>query len=139
MPRIFVNLPVADVAKSTTFYEAIGFVKDEAFSQGDSGAVLRWSDDVCFGVLSHAQFATLAHKPIADSHATSPVLFALSCDSREDVDAIVERAVAAGGKEGHGPEDMGFMYSRAFEDPDGFGFGPFWMDAAAMGATPEVA
>jgi predicted lactoylglutathione lyase len=132
---IFVSLPVADVAKSTAFYEAIGFVKDETFSQGADAAMVRWSDEINFMLASHAQFAKLAPKPMADSQATSPVLFALSFDSREDVDAIVAKAVAAGGKEGHEPEDMGFMYSRAFEDPDGFGFGPMWMDVEAAFAA----
>jgi predicted lactoylglutathione lyase len=132
---IFVNLPVADVAKSTAFYEAIGFVKDETICKGPDAAMVRWSDEINFMLLSHAHFAQFAPKPMADSHATSPVLFALSFDSREAVDAITEKAIAAGGKEGHEPEDMGFMYSRAFEDPDGFGFGPMWMDVEAAVAA----
>src|SRR3546814_971874 len=63
-------------------------------------------------------------KQIADSHATSGALYALSFDSRADVDAITEAAIAAGGREAHDPEDHGFMYSRAFEDFDGHGWGP---------------
>ena len=128
---IFVNLPVADVAASTAFYEAIGFVKDETFCKGPDAAMLRWSDEINFMLLSHQHFATFAPKPIADSRSTSAVLFALSCDSREAVDAITAKAVAAGGQEGHDAEDLGFMYSRAFEDLDGHGFGPMWMDVEA--------
>ena len=60
-------------------------------------------------------------------------LIALSCDSRAEVDALTAAAVAAGGRSLHDAEDLGFMYSRAFEDPDGNGFGPFWMDPAAAG------
>ena len=53
------------------------------------------------------------------------------------MDAITEKAIAAGGREAHPAEDQGFMYSRAFEDPDGNGFGPFWMDVeAAVAAMP---
>ncbi len=134
----FVSLPVADVAQSTAFYEAIGFTKDQTFSQGAEGAMVRWSEEVSFMLLSYKQYAQIAPKPMGDSHATCPVAFALSFDSREAVDAIVAKAVAAGGKEGHGPEDLGFMYSRAFEDPDGFAFGPMWMDvAAAVAATSK--
>ena len=141
---IFVNLPVADVAKSVAFYEAIGFVKDETICKGPEAAMVRWSDEINFMLLSHAHFAMFAPKPMADSQTTSAVLFALSFDSREEVDAITARAVAAGGREGHEAEDMGFMYSRAFEDPDGHGFGPMWMDVEAAVAAmsqpqPEAA
>ncbi|WP_174292847.1 VOC family protein [Sphingomonas bacterium] len=132
---IFVNLPVADVAASTAFYEAIGFVKDETLATGPDAAMLRWSDDVSFTLLSHARFADFAPKPIADSRATSAILFAFALDSREEVDAITAKAVAAGGQEGHEPEDMGFMYSRAFDDLDGHSFGPMWMDVAAAVAA----
>lgn len=135
---IFVNLPVADVAASAAFYEAIGFVKDETICKGPEAAMLRWSDEICFMLLNHARFTDFAPKPIADSRSTSAVLFALSCDSREEVDAITAKAIAAGGREGHDAEDLGFMYSRAFEDLDGHGFGPMWMDVeAAVSAMAE--
>jgi uncharacterized protein len=132
---IFISLPVADVAKSTAFYEAIGFVKDDTIAKGPEASMMRWSDDINFMLLSHAHFARIAPKPMADSQATSPVLFALAMDSREAVDEITRKAVAAGGKEGHDAEDEGFMYSRAFSDPDGFGFGPVWMDMEAAVAA----
>ena len=69
------------------------------------------------------------------------MLLALSCDSRDDVDQISEKALGAGGREVHGAEDHGWMYSRAFEDPDGHGWGPFWMDAeaAANAMAPQTA
>lgn len=138
---IFVNLPVADVAAATAFYQAIGFVKDETIAKGPEAAMLRWSDDIAFMLLSHAHFANFAAKPMADSRTTSAVLFALACDARADVDAITAKAVAAGGSEGHDAEDLGFMYSRAFEDLDGHAFGPMWMDvaAAAAMAAPDAA
>ena len=136
MPRmIFVNLPVADVAKSAAFYAAIGCERNERFSN-DRGVSMVWADAISFMLLDHGLYSTFTPKPIGDAHATSSALFALSLDSRAEVDAISEAAVAAGGREAHGPEDQGFMYSRAFEDPDGNGFGPFWMDADAMPAAP---
>mgnify|MGYP001139632099 FL=1 len=55
----------------------------------------------------------------------------MSFDSRDAVDAITAAALAAGGRELHDPENEPYMYSRAFEDLDGHGFGPFWMDMAA--------
>jgi predicted lactoylglutathione lyase len=136
MPKmIFVNLPVADVAGSVAFYEAIGFVKDETICKGPEAAMMRWSEEINFMLLSHEHFANFAPKPIADSRTTSAVLFALPLDSREEVDAITAKAVAAGGSMGHDAEDMGFMYSRAFEDLDGHGFGPMWMDVEAAVAA----
>lgn len=128
---IFVNLPVEDVAKSTAFYEAIGCVKNEQFSN-EVASAMNYSDTIHFMLLSKSFYSTFTPKPIADTHATSAVLLALSFDSREGVDQITEAAIAAGGKEGHDPEDMGFMYSRAFEDPDGHAFGPFWMNPDGM-------
>ena len=134
---IFVNLPVADVAKSTAFYEAIGCVKDERFS-ADHAASAVYSDSIVFMLVGHDFYKTLTPKPIADTHKESAVLIALSFDSKAEVDAITEKAIAAGGKEGHESEDIGFMYSRAFEDLDGHAFGPLWMDVdAAVAALSE--
>lgn len=133
---IFVNLPVADVARATAFYEAIGFQKNPQFSS-DRSSSMTWSDTITFGLLDRALYSTFTTKPIADSRSTSAMLIALSFDSRADVDAITEAAIAAGGQEAHGPEDEGYMYSRAFYDLDGHGFGPVWMDIAAAGATTQ--
>lgn len=140
MPKaIFVNLPVADVAKSTAFYEAIGCVKDARFSN-ESASAMHYSDTISFMLLAHDFYRTFTPKQIIDAKTTSGALIALSFDNRAEVDAITEAAIAAGGREAHDPEDMGFMYSRAFEDPDGHGFGPFWMDVdAAVAAMPPAA
>lgn len=135
---IFVSLPVANVAKATAFYEAIGMTRNARFSN-EQGSAMAWSDTISFMLLDHALYSTLAAKPIGDAHATSGALFALSCDSRADVDALTEAAIAAGGREAHDPEDLGYMYSRAFEDLDGHAYGPMWMDMdAATTAQPEV-
>jgi predicted lactoylglutathione lyase len=131
---IFVNLPVADVAKSTAFYEAIGFTKNAQFSNEQASSMM-WSDTIAFMLLARPFYSTFTAKEIADTHKTSAALLALSLDSRAEVDAITEAALAAGGKELHPAEDLGFMYSRAFEDPDGHGFGPLHMDMAAANAA----
>jgi len=132
--KLFISLPVSNVAASVAFYEAIGMTKDDAFPSGDSGAAMNWGDAVCFMLASHAAFGSLIAKPIADTHSTVANLFALSMDSRDAVDAIFKAALATGGREVHGVEDEGFMYSAGFEDPDGHGFGPFHMDMAAIPA-----
>ncbi|MGJ3628642.1 VOC family protein [Sphingomonas sp. MMS24-JH45] len=82
-------------------------------------------------LLDRGFYTTFTPKEIVDPHRQTQALFALSLDSRE-VDAVAEAAIAAGGREAHDPEDEGYMYSRAF-DTDGHGWGPFHLDAAAMG------
>ncbi len=138
--RIFVNLPVADVAKATAFYEVIGFEKNAMFSN-ERGSGMVWSDTINVMLLGRDFYQTFTKKEIIDAKAQSGVLIALAFDSRADVDAFTEAALAAGGRELHDPEDMGFMYSRAFEDLDGHGYGPFFMDMAAAAETmaPESA
>jgi uncharacterized protein len=133
MPKmIFVNLPVKDLSFSTRFYQAIGCEKNEQFSD-ENAASMVWSDTITFQLLTHAYFLTFTPKPIAEAQKTTAMLIALSRDSREEVDAIVEAAAAAGGKADiRERQDMGFMYVRTFEDPDGHVFEPMWMDVAAI-------
>jgi len=136
---IFVNLPVTDVARSTVFYEAIGMEKNPKFSN-EHAASMVWSDTIHFMLLEHAFYATFTDKRIIDANTTSGALIALALDSRAEVDAMAAAAIAGGGSAVHDAEDLGFMYSRAFADPDGHGFGPFWMDpAAAQDGPPDMA
>lgn len=130
---IFVNLPVADAARAAAFYEAIGFTKNAMFSN-DKASAMVWSDTINVMLLERDFYATFTTKPIIDAKTMSGVLLALNFDSREQVDAITQAALDAGGRELHDPEDEGFMYSRAFEDLDGHGWGPFMMDMAAAQA-----
>ena len=140
MPRmIFVNLPVSDIARSTAFYQALGFERNAKLSNGQAASMM-WSAAIVVGLLGRDVYNSLTPKQIVDAHTQTQALFALGLDSRAEVDALTEAAIAAGGREAHPPEDHGFMYSRAFEDPDGHGFGPFWMDpTAAENRSPENA
>lgn len=133
MPKmIFVNLPVRDLAAATRFYEAIGCEKNDQFSDENASSMV-WSDTIHFMLLKHEFYKTFTSKPITDAHAGSAMLIALSRDSREDVDAITEAARAAGGKADVRPaQELGFMYSRAFEDLDGNTFEPVWMNMDEM-------
>jgi predicted lactoylglutathione lyase len=134
---IFINLPVSDLAAATRFYEAIGCEKNEAFSDHQASS-MAWSDTITFQLLARDYFATVTPKTIADAHATSEVLLALSHDSREAVDAILDAAAATGGKADiHEPQDMGWLYTRAFEDPDGHVFEAISADMAAAPAEME--
>ena len=137
---IFVNLPVTDVARAEAFYAAIGCVKDARFSN-EAAVSMQLSDEIVFMLLSHEFFQGFTPKTIADASKTSEVLLCLSQDSREAVDAITEKAAAAGGKADiRPPQDHGFMYGRSFEDPDGHIFEPMFMDLNAfMKATGQTA
>jgi predicted lactoylglutathione lyase len=133
--KIFVNLPVQDLAAATRFYEAIGGKKNEQFSDEKASSMV-WSDTITFQLLTREYFATFVAKPIADAHATCQVLLALSCDSRDDVNAIVEAAASAGGTaDVREVMDMGWLYNRAFADPDGHVFETLSMD---MNAASEM-
>jgi len=136
MPKmIFVNLPVKDLAAAIRFYKAIGCEQNMQFSN-DQAAMMVWSETISFMLLTHEYFGTFTAKRISDAHQSCEVLLALSRDSREDVDAITQAAAATGGKaDVRPPQDMGFMYSRAFQDPDGHVFEPVWMDMAAAQAA----
>lgn len=131
MPQmIFVNLPVTDVPRARAFYQALGWTINEQFS-GETGACIVVSDAICLMVLTHGQFRDLSPKPLVDPRQGATALISLTCDTRAEVDRIAEAAIAAGGADAHPPEDLGFMYSRAFHDPDGNGFGLFWMNPTA--------
>ncbi len=104
---IFLNLPVKDLAVSTTFYGAIGCVKNEEFSNEDASSMV-WSDTITFQLLRHDYYKTFTAKPIADAHKTNGMLIALSRDSREEVDAMVDAAAKAGGQaDVREPQDLG--------------------------------
>ena len=131
---IFVNLPVADVAKATAFYEAVGFDKNPQFSNEQASCMV-WSDAIHVMLLDHGFYRTFTTKQIADAHKTSAALIALSRASREQVDAIADAAIAAGGRQTRDTEDGGFMYARPFEDLDGHTFEPIYMDMEAFSAA----
>jgi predicted lactoylglutathione lyase len=133
---IFVNLPVADLPKAVAFYEAIGARVEPKFTN-EQAACMVVSDTIFVMLLTHPFFQGFTTKRIADARETCEVLIALSCDRRDAVDEMTDAALGAGGREAREPQDMGMMYSRAFEDPDGHIWEPMWMDpkAAEQGAS----
>jgi predicted lactoylglutathione lyase len=136
---IFVNLPVTDLPASMTFYEAVGFTNNPMFTN-DQAAAMAWSDEIVVMLLRHDFWKTFTSRTIPDAHQTAQVLLCLSHDSKEAVDAIVEAALAAGGKPEPTPtQDMGFMYGRSFEDPDGHIWENVYMNMAAVPEGETVA
>ena len=138
MPKmIFVNLPVTDLQRSMRFYEAVGFTNNAQFSN-EQAAAMEWSDTIKVMLLTHDFWRTFTDKKIVDAKGSAQVSLAISRDSREEVDEIVEAAAGSGGRADPGPkQDLGFMYSRGFEDPDGHIWEPVWMNpAVASGEQP---
>lgn len=129
--KIFVNIPVADLNKSITFYKALGFTQNQQFSD-DTAACMVISEDNYVMVLTHEKFRGFSAAPIPDAHKTPGFAVALECASKAEVDAQVEAGLAAGGSEPTPANDFGFMYQRTVADPDGHRWEPFWMDPAAL-------
>jgi predicted lactoylglutathione lyase len=128
---IFVNLPVPDLPRSIAFYEALGAVKNEQFTD-HTAACMVFSETIHAMLLTHDKFRQFTLKKIADAKETTEVLICISAESRDDVDATLARAASAGGTIDPGPkQDYGFMYGRSFEDLDGHIWEVMWMDVAA--------
>lgn len=135
---IFINLPVVDLDRSKAFYEAVGAVNVPAFTD-DSAAMMKFSDVISVMLLTHERFSGFTDRAIPDAHKTAQVLLALSEESRDAVDATLQRVVVAGGEGDPNPvQDHGFMYGRSFADPDGHIWETVWMDVEAAMASAGV-
>jgi predicted lactoylglutathione lyase len=134
---LFVNLAVDDLARSRTFFESLGYSINEGFSDENAVSVVI-SDTIVAMLLTREFFAEFTSKPIIDATTSTEVQLALSAESKEEVDAIHAKALAAGATPA-GEQDHGFMYSKSFDDPDGHHWDFVWMDpAAAAGGAPEL-
>lgn len=128
---IFISLPIKDLAVSKAFYEALGFEYNPQYSD-DKGACMIWSESIYVMILTHEKWHSFTDRPIPPE-GSSEVALNISCDSREEVDAMNAAAAAHGGTSDINPvQDLGFMYGRDLADPDGHIWGPFWMDDKGM-------
>ncbi|MET8449213.1 VOC family protein [Streptomyces sp. NPDC005209] len=128
---IFVNLATNDVEASKKFFTELGYTINPQFSSDENACVVI-SDTIVAMLLSKSRYADFTKKEIADSTKTSEVLICLSAESREKVDELVDKAIAAGGTATGETQDQGFMYGRAFDDLDGHTWEVVWMDPAAV-------
>lgn len=128
---IFVNLAVNDLDTSKKFFTELGYEINKQFSDEHCASVVI-SDTIVAMIMDKQRYADFTKKEIADSTKTSEVLLCLSAESREKVDELVEKALAAGGSPSGETQDHGFMYGRAFDDPDGHTWEIMWMDPAAV-------
>jgi uncharacterized protein len=130
---IFVNLPVTDLKASMVFYKSLGFENNPQFTD-DTAVCMVWSEAINVMLLTHTKWRTFTRRPIPPI-TSSEVMLALSCESRDAVDAMNKAAAANGGKADVNPaKDLGFMYNRNLVDPDGHVWEAMWMNPAAMSA-----
>ncbi len=129
--KIFVNLPVEDLAQSIEFFRQLGFEFNPQFTD-ETATCMIVSDEAFVMLLVESRFKDFTSKDICDSSSQAEAIFALSADTREEVDELVDKAVAAGGQLANDPIDEGVMYGRSFDDIDGHSWEVFWMDPAAV-------
>lgn len=125
--KLFVNLAVRDLKRSVDFFTKLGFRFDPDYTD-ESATCMIVSDEAFVMLLTRERFRGFTRKEISDTSSHTEGLFALSCASREEVDAMVETALAAGGKAAMDPQDHGFMYAWSFYDLDDHHWELLWMD-----------
>jgi predicted lactoylglutathione lyase len=129
--RIFVNLPVKNLKKSIGFFTKLGFTFNPQFTD-ETATCMIVSEDIFVMLLTEAKFKTFTPKQICDATKSTEVLVCLSSESRENVDGMVRKAVAAGGTTYNEPQDHGFMYGHGFQDLDGHIWELIYMDPEAI-------
>jgi len=125
--KTFINLPVRDLKRSKEFFSKLGFEFNLQFTD-DNAACMVISQDACAMLLAEPYFKTFTKKEVGDSTKQTAAIIALSCETKEEVDEILKKAVSAGGKPAMEPTDHGFMYGRSFYDVDSHHWEVFWMD-----------
>ena len=125
--KLFINLPVADLQKATSFYTAIGFTNNPQFSD-DTASCMVLTEEIYVMLLSHAKFREFTKKEIGNAFTTASVINSLSVDSVEEVNTMIDRALNAGGKETNEPKDYGFMQQRSFQDLDRYLWEVLYLD-----------
>jgi len=125
--KLFVNLAVRDLKKSMDFFRKLGFEFNPKFTD-DKAACMIVSEEAFFMLLGEPFFKTFTKRELCDTSRHTEGLFALSCGSRAEVDEMVKKAVAAGGRHAMEPQDHGFMYGWSFYDLDDHHWEVLWMD-----------
>jgi len=129
--KLFVNVPVTDLQRSITFFEALGFTFNPQFTDATASCMLV-GEDAYFMLLTEPRFQGFSKRPLGNRAEETHALFAISAGSRAEVDQLVNDAIAAGGSHAGEKQDHGFMYGWSFRDPDGHTWEPFWMDPATV-------
>jgi predicted lactoylglutathione lyase len=129
--KIFVNLPVKDLKRTMDFFSSLGFSYNPQFTD-EKAACMIINQDSSVMLLKEDFFKSFTKKGIVNAHNCTEVLTAISTDSRERVNDIVNKAISLGVTEAREPEDYGYMYTRSFNDPDGHIWEVSWMDLNSL-------
>ena len=129
--KIFVNLPVKDLNRSVEFFTKLGFKFNPQFTDENATCMIV-GEDIFVMLLVEKFFKTFTKKEISDATKSNEVILALSADSREKVDEMINKVIKAGGVEPNEPQDHGWMYGRSFQDIDGHLWEVFYMDSSAV-------
>jgi predicted lactoylglutathione lyase len=116
--QIYVNLPVKALSRSVEFFRQLGYSFNPEFTN-EKAACMVVSDDIYIMLLGEDFFKTFIDKPICDATQSTEVLLCLSFESRDQVDEMVLKALAAGATTPRPAVDHGFMYSQVVQDLDG--------------------
>ncbi|MGH3774817.1 MAG: VOC family protein [Pseudonocardiaceae bacterium] len=133
--KIFVNLPVKDLGKSIDFFTALGFSFNPQFTD-ENATCMVISDGIYVMLLTEPFFKSFTNKDVADTTKSTEAIIALGVDSRQQVDEMVDKALASGGQPGRFSNDEDFMYGRSFQDHDGHLWEVLYMDPTMV---PEQA
>ena len=133
--KIFVNLAVKDLGKAVDFFTQLGFSFDPRFTDEQATCMIV-SDEAFVMLLAEDRFKDFTKKEIADPTSQTEAILAVTAESREQVDDLAEKALAAGGQPANDPMDHGFMYGRSFQDIDGHLWEVIWMDPSALEQQP---
>ena len=132
---IIVNMPVADVARSRKFFSELGYTINENLSS-DAALTLVLGDNQYAMLLQRNTFDSLHPIETADAFAVKECVVCLSVESRDAVDTLVDRAIAAGATVGD-TDDEADMYGRSYNDLDGHSWQIFWMGPAAPSTVTD--
>jgi predicted lactoylglutathione lyase len=135
--KLFVNIAVEDLDRSVEFFTKLGFSFNPQFTD-ETATCMLVGEDAYFMLITRERFGDFRKKPLADAATSTEAIYAITADSREAADELADTAIANGGAALGEPQDQGFMYTRAFSDPDGHHFEVFWMDPAALEGSPEA-
>jgi len=129
--QIFVNLPVKDLNETVDFFTKLGFAFNPQFTDENATCMIV-NNDIFVMLLVEKFFKTFTKKELCDTIKDTEVIVALSTESREKVDQMINNVIEAGGKEHRKPQDHGWMYGRSFEDINGHLWEVIYMDKNAL-------
>jgi uncharacterized protein len=132
--QFWINLPVKDVSKSKTFFTKLGFQLNPHYGNSENSASLLIGEkNVVVMLFDEPTFKSFIGNETAISNLSTEVLLSIDAESKEEVDEMVAKAVAAGGKSNHKPGEMkGWMYGCVFTDLDEHRWNVLYMDMSKM-------